>query len=250
MPNDMVIKPCCVIPCYRHADELEKVILKLQPYNLPLIVVDDGNSKEDIKVLENLQQKYGFTLAQHKINQGKGFAVSTGLKKGFELGFTLAIQVDSDGQHNLDDINTILKMAKEHPNAVISGAPVYDDKAPKSRVIGRKITNFFVHLETMSKRIVDAMIGFRAYPLERTVKFLNKNHIESRMNFDIEILVRLFWEGVPTYFFTTKVDYPEGGVSNFRGIDNFKISMMHTKLCTLAILTLPVRIFKNAKYQD
>ena len=52
----MVIKPCCVIPCYRHADELEKVILKLQPYNLPLIVVDDGNSKEDIKVLENLQQ--------------------------------------------------------------------------------------------------------------------------------------------------------------------------------------------------
>ena len=187
------------------------------------------------------------TLLKHEINQGKGGSVTTGLKYAYKAGFTHAIQVDSDGQHCIEDIDQILKLSKDNEDCVISGMPVYDANAPRSRVIGRKITNFFVHVETLSSMIKDAMIGFRVYPLEKTVSVINKSHIGSRMNFDIEVLVRLVWNGVRVKFFETKVDYPKGGISNFKPIDNVKISLMHTKLCCISILTLPVRIFKNAR---
>lgn len=246
------MKYCAIVPCYRHASTLDSVLSRLAKYRLPVIVVDDGNDIENATIIEQTVHSHNLanervTLLKHEINQGKGGSVTTGLKYAYKAGFTHAIQVDSDGQHCIEDIDQILKLSKDNEDCVISGIPVYDANAPRARVIGRKITNFFVHVETLSSMIKDAMIGFRVYPLEKTVSVINKSHIGSRMNFDIEVLVRLVWNGVRVKFFETKVDYPKGGISNFKPIDNVKISLMHTKLCCISILTLPVRIFKNAR---
>ena len=246
------MKFCAIVPCYRHASTLNGVLTRLEKYNLPVIVIDDGNDIENSTIIEETvkshnQENEHVTLLKHEINQGKGGSVTTGLKYAYKEGFTHAVQVDSDGQHCIEDMDKILKLSKDNADCVISGMPVYDANAPRSRVIGRKITNFFVHVETLSTMIKDAMIGFRVYPLEKTVSVINKSHIGSRMNFDIEVLVRLVWNGVRVKFFETKVDYPKGGISNFKPMDNFKISLMHTKLCCISILTLPVRIFKNAR---
>ena len=95
--------------------------------------------------------------------------------------------------------------------------------------------------------IKDAMIGFRAYPVNITDKIITEHNLKSRMTFDIEILVRLAWSGIKVLFFDTKVEYPKNGISNFKAIDQLRISWMHTKLCAYSFLTLPVRIFKNAR---
>jgi hypothetical protein len=51
------------------------------------------------------------------------------------------------------------------------------------------------------------------------------------MDFDPEIAVRLYWEGVPVRALPTRVTYPEGGRSHFRlWQDNWLISWMHTRL--------------------
>ncbi len=51
------------------------------------------------------------------------------------------------------------------------------------------------------------------------------------MDFDIEILVRLYWEGCDIDFVETRVIYPENGISHFDALwDNVKISWMHTRL--------------------
>jgi hypothetical protein len=51
------------------------------------------------------------------------------------------------------------------------------------------------------------------------------------MDFDIAILVLLYWRGVPMVWRPTRVAYPEGGVSHFRGLrDNMRISAMHARL--------------------
>ena len=63
------------------------------------------------------------------------------------------------------------------------------------------------------------------------------------MEFDIEILVWAYWCGCKTRFIETKVNYPEGGVSNFKAKDNLKISLMHTKLCTIALLKPILKVF-------
>lgn len=246
------MKFCAIVPCYRHAATLSSVLKRLEKYSLPVIVVDDGNDKENAQIIEQTVNAHNHDnehviLLKHEVNQGKGGSVTTGLKYAYKAGFTHAVQVDSDGQHCIEDMDKILKLSKDNPDCVISGMPVYEANAPRSRVIGRKITNFFVHVETLSTMIKDAMIGFRVYPLAKTVAVIEKSHIGSRMNFDIEVLVRLVWNGVKVKFFETRVDYPKGGISNFKPMDNVKISLMHTKLCCISILTLPIRIFKNAR---
>ena len=208
------MKYCAIVPCYRHASTLDSVLTRLAKYSLPVIVVDDGNDIENATIIEKTVNSHNLanervTLLKHDINQGKGGSVTTGLKYAYKAGFTHAVQVDSDGQHCIEDMDKILKLSKDNEDCVISGMPVYDANAPRSRVIGRKITNFFVHVETLSSMIKDAMIGFRVYPLEKTVSVINKSHIGSRMNFDIEVLVRLDWNGVRVKFFETRVDYPK-----------------------------------------
>ena len=111
------------------------------------------------------------TLIEHDNNQGKGGAVITGLKAAFADGFTHALQVDADGQHQLDDIPKMLAKAVQHPNSVISGLPQYDASIPKGRLYGRYLTHFWVWIETLSLQIKDSMCGFRVYPLAETIAF-------------------------------------------------------------------------------
>jgi predicted LPLAT superfamily acyltransferase len=60
------------------------------------------------------------------------------------------------------------------------------------------------------------------------------------MDFDIEILVRLSWLGVPIVPVVTHVEYFENGVSNFRAWrDNWLITRLHTKLFFLMLWRLP-----------
>jgi len=75
------------------------------------------------------------------------------------------------------------------------------------------------------------MCGFRLYPLAATVALLERVRVASGMSFDIEILVRLAWEGLPLESVRTRVVYPEDGVSHFRvWKDNLRISKTHARL--------------------
>lgn len=237
-----------VIPCYRHADTLNEVLKGLTKTGFDTVVIDDGNEGSQAELLAKCVSLHPFvTLLKNEKNLGKGGSVSRGISYAHEKGYTHVIQIDSDGQHNLSDLDKLICLSEKYPDYVISGKPVYDASAPRSRVLGRKITNFFVHVETLSFMIEDAMIGFRSYPVIKTNRVISHSKIGSRMNFDIEILVRLVWNGVPCRFFETKVIYPKDGISNFKAKDNLMISLMHTKLCIISLLTLPLRLKRNAR---
>jgi predicted LPLAT superfamily acyltransferase len=164
-------------------------------------------------------------------NQGKGGAVKAGIKRAQELGFSHAIQIDADGQHDLEALPALIQASQAKPMRLISGQPVYDESVPKARLYGRYATHIWVWIETLSLSIKDSMCGFRAYPINQTQAVLSKYDVGSRMDFDIEILVRLYWEGCDIDFVETRVIYPENGVSHFDALwDNVKISCMHTRL--------------------
>jgi hypothetical protein len=80
----------------------------------------------------------------------------------------------------------------------------------------------------------------RVYPLAATVSLLDSVKLGQRMDFDIEIMVRLYWQGVPVQFISTKVIYPVGGRSHFSMLkDNWLISKMHTRLFFGMLWRLP-----------
>lgn len=227
------MKTCIVIPNYNHPN-INTLLLKLAPYNLLCIIVDDGSDDETKKELEKARTQFTWIhLLTLPHNQGKGAAVQAGFAYAAEQNYTHAIQIDADGQHDSAGIPKFLAAIEKNPHALIAGIPIYDQSIPKSRLYGRKITNFWVMLETLSSDIKDAMCGYRAYPLQKTLQIIQQYHVGKRMNFDIEIIVRWHWEWEKHNIISihTKVIYPPAGVSNFRlWQDNLAISWLHTRL--------------------
>jgi hypothetical protein len=90
------------------------------------------------------------------------------------------------------------------------------------------------------------MCGFRVYPLPPIIALDQRQKLGARMNFDIEVLVRLYWDGLEIINVHTPVSYPSDGVSHFRIVlDNFLISRMHTILFFGMLLRLPMLIARN-----
>ena len=241
---------CIVIPNYNHTLVIEKLIASLVEYKLPVIMVNDGSDTDSAAFMQMLADKYSFlTLVNHSHNQGKGAAVHTGLKYANSMGFTHAIQVDADGQHDITDINKLVVLSQAQPQQLISGRPIYNESVPKHRYYARYLTHVWVWIETLSFDIKDTMCGFRVYPLTETLALLAKHDsIGQYMSFDTEIIVRLYWDGVETTFMPTKVNYPENGVSHFRvWEDNLAISWMHTRLVFGMLKRLPQLLLRKFK---
>ncbi|MFM4930813.1 glycosyltransferase family 2 protein [Aeromonas dhakensis] len=238
------MNPCLLIPCYNHAGPLAAVLARLAEFELPCLLVDDGSEPVAAAALDALAARYPWvSLLRHPHNQGKGGAVMTGLRRAHELGFSHALQVDADGQHDLTDLPALLAEARQHPAALVSGRPLYDDSVPKGRLYGRYITHVWVWIETLSFAIKDSMCGFRVYPLAPTCALLERVTLGRRMDFDTEVMVRLHWAGVPMRFVPTRVIYPVDGRSHFRLFrDNLDISWMHTRLVCRLLWDLLLRL--------
>jgi len=233
---------CVIIPCYNHGATMPEVLARLAPFNLPVIIVDDGSKEPTRQMLGQLAQAHReVTLVRLAHNSGKGAAVIRALEAAAVAGYSHALQVDADGQHQIEDIPRLLAEARQHPDCLISGCPVYDASVPKSRLYGRYVTHVWVWIETLSFSIKDSMCGFRVYPVRPTLALTAKRAMGQHMDFDTEIMVRLYWQNTPSRFIATRVIYPESGVSHFDALwDNLRISWMHTRLFFGMLPRIPV----------
>ncbi|WP_163122534.1 glycosyltransferase family 2 protein [Acinetobacter portensis] len=243
------MKHCFVIPVYNHPNYLEALVQHLNEFQLPIIMVNDGSDIECTTLLRDISGKNPWVeLVEHEVNQGKGQAVITGLLKAKELGYSHALQLDSDGQHDWKDISKFLDASKNNPSAMIIGKPVFDASVPKKRLYGRYATHIWVWINSLSFEIKDSMCGFRIYPLDSTVAVLNKAKFQPRMGFDTEILVRLKWENVPFINVPTHVIYPEDGISHFNALrDNIGLTKAHSRLFAGMLIRLPKLIYFKVK---
>lgn len=240
---------CIVIPIYNHGASIGGTVQRLLVHGLPITIVNDGSNAATRAVLERLAQQHPeLTLLHLPHNQGKGAAVMHGMQHAFAAGFTHALQIDADGQHDCADVPRFVAASQAEPQAVVCGQPIYDQSIPKGRLYGRYITHFWVWVETLSFAIADSMCGYRLYPLEPTCALLAQQHIPRRMDFDTAIVVRLAWRGLPMRNLPTRVTYPPDGVSHFRMLqDNWRISCMHTRLVAGMLLRLPLLLWRKAK---
>jgi predicted LPLAT superfamily acyltransferase len=231
---------------YNHGEPLRATAARLAELGLPVLVVDDGSDHATKRAIAEVAALHRATVVTLARNGGKGHAVMAGLRAAAQQGFTHAVQVDADGQHDLADLPKLLAAAKANPAALVCGEPRFDESVPKSRLYGRKLTAFWVAIETLSLRMPDTMCGYRVYPLAATIALLDSVRLGTRMDFDIEIVVRLHWRNVAVVSVPTTVVYPPGGTSNFRVFaDNVLISKLHTKLTFGMLLRLPLRLTRR-----
>lgn len=239
-------KPCAVIPVYNHEQAVPAVVDDLLRAGLPCVLVDDASDAGCAQVLARLAEQRDVFLVTLPVNQGKGGAVMAGLREAARLGFSHALQVDADGQHDLGDVQTFLEHSRHTPQALVCGYPQYDASVPKGRLYARYLTHVWVWINSLSLQIPDSMCGFRVYPLPATLALIDNVRLGKRMDFDPEILVRLAWRNQPMRWLPTRVHYPQDGLSHFRLVhDNALISKMHAKLFFGMLVRAPAILWRR-----
>ena len=244
----MMFRPCAVVPSRNHHEAIGRVVAGLRDAGLAVFVVDDGSDEPARGALARLHRPdAGVRVVRLEPNRGKGAAVLEGFRQAATEGFTHAVQVDADGQHDLGALARLLRSGAEEPEALILGQPVYDSSVPRARALGRRFTNLWVWVETLSCRITDAMCGFRLYPLAPALAVAAAAPISQRMGFDIDIAVRLSWRGLPVRMLPVAVVYPPGNLSNFEMVrDNWRITRLHTRLVFGMLARLPALLARRA----
>lgn len=226
---------CVIIPTYNNGGTVADVARRALQECDDVIVVDDGSTDDTHALLENIPTGQ-LTIVTHNRNRGKGRALCTGFQKAQELGFSYAITLDADGQHYPEDIPLFLEANRQHPGALIIGSRRMEGKEQSSGSrFANKFSNFWFKVQT-GVSLPDTQSGFRLYQLDKLGSLW---YLTSRYEAELEMLVAQCWKRVEMVPVKIDVYYPPAGerVTHFRPFwDFFRISILNTILCILALL--------------
>lgn len=236
---------CAVLPTFNNAATLADVVRRTLAHCPEVIVVDDGSTDATPDILASLRDTPGLeclTYPDHR-NRGKGAALLTGLRRAAERGFRCAVTLDTDGQHDPADIDTLRDYEREHPGCLVIGARnMRADGMPAKNTFANKFSNFWYAVQTL-RRLPDTQSGFRLYPLR---PLLSLRLVTTGYEFEIESSVRLAWSGCHVGSVPVGVTYAADRVSHFRpGRDFLRISLLNTVLTVVALLVYyPVAAYR------
>ncbi|MBP2302038.1 glycosyltransferase family 2 protein [Azospirillum picis] len=241
-----------LIPSYNTGPKLFETVQAARQHWAPVWVVVDGSTDGTAEDLHRMAaDDPNLRVLVLPVNRGKGAAVLHGLIEAERCGFTHVLTMDADGQHPADRIPQFQGVSQANPEALVLGRPVFDAAAPRLRVRGRRISNWWANLETLWGGIDDSLFGFRVYPIAPLRRVMARNPWMRRFDFDPEAAVRLCWNGVPTINVPAPVRYfkpEEGGVSHFRYLrDNALLTWMHTRLMLGFLGRLPMLAVRRAR---
>lgn len=241
-----------LIPTYNTGNKVLDTVRDARRHWEPVWVVVDGSTDGTGAQLRALMQTdSGLRVLELAQNRGKGAAVLHGLREAEAQGYTHVLTMDADGQHPATAIPTFMAASQAAPDALILGKPVFDSSAPRLRVVGRRISNWWANLETLWSGIGDSLFGMRVYPLRPLLHTMQSSRWMRRFDFDVEAAVRLVWQGLRPVNLPTPVRYfskDEGGVSHFHYLrDNALLTWMHTRLMLGFLARLPLLLYRRTR---
>lgn len=239
-----------LIPSYNPGKKVYETVRAARARWNPVWVVVDGSTDGSAERLQRMAaEDPGLRVICLPENRGKGAAVLEGISRAAGEGYTHALTMDSDGQHPAGLIPEFMAASQREPGCMVLGVPVFDADAPRLRVNGRKISNWWANLETLWMGIGDSLYGFRVYPIAPLRRVMTGQKWMRRFDFDPEAVVRLCWQGVRPLNLKAPVRYfraDEGGVSHFKYLrDNTLLTWMHTRLFLGFMLRLPVLVYRR-----
>lgn len=244
-----------LIPSYNPGTLVLDTVRAARQHWNPVWVVIDGSTDESPALLQHMAtEDAGLRILALPHNSGKGAAVLHGLQQAAQQGYTHVLTMDSDGQHPAELIPDFMRASLAQPQAMVLGVPVFAADAPRARVYGRKISNFWAQFETLWHGIGDSLYGFRVYPVAPLLRIMQGQHWMRRFDFDPEAAVRMAWAGVPARNIQAPVRYldrTQGGVSHFQYLrDNMLLTWMHLRLLAGFVWRLPLLICRKLRRQN
>jgi len=172
------------IPAYNEEKNIASIIVKLKKISSRIIICNDGSTDSTGLIAKEL----GAIVINHQKNQGYGAAIKSIFLKSKEIGAKVLVTLDADGQHDVNEIDKLLKPITDDKCDIVIGSRFLSEteNVPSYRKLGinviTKLTN-----ASIKKNLTDSQSGFRAY---------NKKVIEqvqlsdSGMGVSTEILIK------------------------------------------------------------
>ena len=179
------------IPAYNEEKNISEIIKKLKKFTNKIIVCDDGSSDSTAKIAKEM----GVLVIQHDTNLGYGSAIRSIFLKAREEKSEFLITLDSDGQHRIEDISTILVPLKTGEADIVIGSRFLNNdgkNVPSYRKAGIKILTKLANT-SLEQNITDSQSGFRGYGKD---VIENVTPSESGMGVSNEILIKANKQGL------------------------------------------------------
>jgi len=184
LKGDVRILVC--IPAFNEAKTIAEVIMKSKKYADAVFVYDDGSTDDTYEVANSA----GATVIRNPENKGYGVAIRSLFQAAKEQNADIMVTLDSDGQHNPDQIPQLIEPLLKQRIDMVIGSRFLDsndkEKVPRYRSFGIKTITKLTQAASYSG-ITDSQSGFRAYNKNALSKI---NLFEDGMAVSIEILLR------------------------------------------------------------
>ena len=172
-------RTCVILPAYNAEATIGPLVRRIKALSLAPIVVNDGSTDGTARVSTDA----GAFVMSHVSNRGKGVALRTGFHYAVQTGFDYVVTMDSDGQHDPEEIPKLLAAA-EHA-AIVIGHRQDGDRMPASRRLTNRLMSAIVS-RLIRQRIPDFQCGFRVFRAH-----VLKDMSLSTAHFDLETEVLL-----------------------------------------------------------
>ena len=191
------------IPAYNEEKNIGVIITKLKKITDSIIVCDDGSDDLTAKIARDL----GAIVVTHKRNLGYGAAIKTIFQKSREIECDILVTFDADGQHRVEDIESVINPIKNNDSDIVVGSRFLNNEndIPNYRKLGIKVITQVTNA-SIKKQLTDSQSGFRAYnkqvinditPSDAGMGVSTEILIKSsRNNFRIsEVPIKILYEG-------------------------------------------------------
>ncbi len=165
-----------VIPAYNEEASLQQflpdVIAYCQQNGCQLIVVNDASTDKTAEVLSDFSKLHGevLTVLTHKVNRGYGGALITGLS---QVETAYAVTMDADGQHRLEDIQTLLQQRGQTDADLVIGSRSSASRTASQayRSLGKSLIRSVAKM-MMDVPVKDLNSGMKLYTVALVKKYL------------------------------------------------------------------------------
>lgn len=155
-----------VVPAYNEEKTASPIIEGIVEEGYNVILVNDGSKDNTLNRVMESKRKYPdkIFIVSHMINRGLGAALKTGMTVALNKGAEYILTFDADGQHEIKDIEKVVKPLMEGKADACIGARPFKDM-PLSKSFANGIMNFLT-LVFYGCNVRDSQGGLRAFTAE------------------------------------------------------------------------------------
>jgi len=160
MGGDILSLTIAAMPAYNEEHSIARMVQGCRKHVDRVVVVDDGSSDATARIAEAA----GAHVVRHERNGGYGAALRTCFEAARSLGADEMVIIDSDGQHDPEEIPKLLAPLKRNVDLVIGSRFCNGNgrEIPAYRKIGMKVLDITTNM-VGGINVTDSQSGFRAY---------------------------------------------------------------------------------------